>query len=132
MPVPVITVAQMREWERVTWSSGVKQESVMRCAGQAGAEAAELLTRPGQRILFLAGKGHNGDDTIYGYDAVKDRVRELVRVIDPEPASSEIQAQLALGPSLVVDGLFGIGLNRPLSDAWMKLIEQINRPELPI
>jgi len=132
MPIPVITVAQMREWERVTWSSGVKEDSVMRSAGQAVARAAERWTRPGQRILFLAGKGHNGDDTAYGCDAVRERTGELARVIDPELSANELKTQLAKRPALIVDGLFGIGLNRPLSGAWMKLIEQINRSDTPI
>src|SRR6185436_914333 len=33
---------------------------------------------------------------------------------------------LARRPALIVDGLFGIGLNRPLSPGWIQLIDEIN------
>lgn len=45
MPVPVISVAQMREWEKATWASGQTEEAVMRRAGQAVARAAEKIAR---------------------------------------------------------------------------------------
>jgi ADP-dependent NAD(P)H-hydrate dehydratase / NAD(P)H-hydrate epimerase len=132
MPIPVITVAQMREWEKVTWASGVKEDAVMRQAGQAVAQMAERLTTPGDFVLFLAGKGHNGDDTAYAYDSITGRQRELLRIIDPEISGREIEPFLQRKPALIVDGLFGIGLNRPLSGAWMNLIQQINEANAPI
>jgi NAD(P)H-hydrate epimerase len=33
---------------------------------------------------------------------------------------------------LIIDGLFGIGLNRPLADDWKKIIETVNRSGIPI
>jgi len=126
MPIPVISVAQMREWEKVTWASGVKEDAVMRQAGQAVARLAEQLTQTGDFILFLAGKGHNGDDAAYAFEFIQGRRRELLRVGEPELALAELPRQVMLKPALVVDGLFGIGLNRPLSGAWMKLIDAIN------
>ncbi len=35
-------------------------------------------------------------------------------------------------PTLIVDGLFGIGLNRPLEAPWIKLIEKINQTPIPV
>ena len=104
----------------------------MRRAGQAVARLAEKLTQPGDFVLFLAGKGHNGDDTAYGYDALNGRKKELLRVIDPEISSKEMLPHFQRRPALMVDGLFGIGLNRPLSEGWMKLIEQINKTGIRI
>lgn len=127
MPIPVITVAQMREWEKVTWASGVKEDAVMRQAGQAVARFAEQITEPNDFILVLAGKGHNGDDAAYACDFLSGRRKELVRVIDPEISSRELELHFKRRPALVIDGLFGIGLNRPLSGAWMELIEKINQ-----
>src|SRR6185295_13068551 len=132
MPIPVVTVAQMREWEKVTWASGIKEDAVMRRAGAAVARLAEKLTRPDDFILFLAGKGHNGDDAAYGFDFISQRRRELVRVTDPAIAGKEITAHLQRKPALLVDGLFGIGLNRALSGAWLKLIDRINQSRIPI
>ena len=104
----------------------------MRCAGAAVARLAERMTRSGELILFLAGKGHNGDDAAYACDFVRERERLLSRVIDPEISAAEFEGHLARRPSLLVDGLFGVGLNRPLSGVWMSLIERINRAGLPI
>ena len=126
MPVPVISVAQMREWEKVTWSSGIKEDAVMRNAGKAIAALAEKLTCPDDLILFLAGKGHNGDDAAYGCDFITGRRHEMLRVIDPEISILEFGRQMERKPALTVDGLFGIGLNRALSGSWMKLIERVN------
>jgi NAD(P)H-hydrate epimerase len=131
MPIPVITVAQMREWERVTWSSGIKEEAVMRRAGEAVARLAEQRTAPGDFILFLAGKGHNGDDAAYAYESLAGRRRELLRIVDPETSAGELEPLLQNRPAVIVDGLFGLGLNRPLSGAWMKLIQQINGAHVP-
>lgn len=132
MPIPVVTVAQMREWEKVTWASGIKEDAVMRRAGAAVARLAEKLTRPDDLILFLAGKGHNGDDAAYGFDGITQRRRELLRVVDAVMGVKEIAAQLQRQPALLVDGLFGIGLNRALSGSWLKLIERINQARVPI
>jgi len=132
MPIPVITVAQMREWEKVTWASGVNEDHVMRRAGQALARLAERLTGPGDSILFLAGKGHNGDDAAYAHDFIEGRKRSLLRVIDPELDAKAVLAQLEGRHALLVDGLFGIGLNRPLAAGWMKLIQRINECGIPV
>src|SRR5688572_3529191 len=129
MAIPIITVAQMREWEKVTWASGIKEDAVMRRAGQAVARFAERVTRPDDFILVLAGKGHNGDDAAYAFDFLDSRRKELLRVVDPESSARELAPFLERQPALIIDGLFGIGLNRPLSGAWMKFIEQINQSE---
>jgi len=132
MPIPVVTVAQMREWEQKTWASGVKEDVVIRRAGAAVARLSEKLTKQDDLILFLAGKGHNGDDTAFGYEFINQRQRELIRVAEPEAAAAEFADRLRRQPALIVDGLFGIGLNRPLSPSWAGLIEQINRTGLPV
>lgn len=132
MPAPVVTVAQMREWEKVTWTSGVTEDAVMRTAGVLVARLAEQMSKENDFVLFLAGKGHNGDDAAYGCEFIRGRRAELIRVVDPEDCLRQIPALLERKPALIVDGLFGIGLNRPLSGAWMNLIERINQSGVPI
>jgi NAD(P)H-hydrate epimerase len=39
---------------------------------------------------------------------------------------------LSQKPALIIDGLFGIGLNRPLAGDWKKYIETVNRSGIPI
>ena len=35
-------------------------------------------------------------------------------------------------PALIIDGLFGIGLNRPLDDGWKKFITAVNESKIPV
>ena len=63
MPLPIISVAQMRDWEKRTWEAGVSEESVMANAGQSVAQSALAMTPEGGTILLIAGKGNNGGDT---------------------------------------------------------------------
>jgi len=132
MPVRVITVAQMREWEKATWASGQTEDAVMRRAGQAVAEHAQRLTSPAERVLVLAGKGHNGEDAKYAAKFLAGRNVKVLQVLDPETAVKEFNAALKDSPALVIDGLFGIGLNRPLSGNWIRLIQEINQSSMPI
>ena len=132
MPIPIISVAQMREWEKATWADGVREDDVMRRAGEAVARAVERWTRPNDLVLFLAGKGHNGDDTVYAHEFTTHRQRELLRVIEPEKSIHELETCLRRRPALVVDGLFGIGLNRALAGSWMNFIEHLNASHRPV
>jgi len=53
MPLPVISVAQMRDWEQRTWAAGIAGESVIANAGQAVARAALKMTPEGGTVLLL-------------------------------------------------------------------------------
>ena len=132
MPLPVITVAQMREWEKATWASGQTEENVIRQAGTAVGRRAEQLTRPRDFILVLCGKGHNGDDAHVAAEVIRDREVKVLRVTDPESVGKELGELLARKPALIIDGLFGIGLNRGLRLDWIKLIQQINDAHRPV
>ena len=126
MPVPVISLAQMREWENATWAAGQSEAEVIRRVGEAVAQHARCLTVSGDRILILAGKGHNGDDARCAREHLPDRRLDVLEVKDPETDFSKLNALLSLRPALVIDGLFGIGINRPLDPPWVKFIEQLN------
>src|SRR6266436_6644869 len=126
MPIPVITIAQMRDWEKATWASGQTEAEVIRRVGKCVAEHALRLTRPDDLIVVLAGKGHNGEDARCAQDHLTQRRVNLIEVKDPAADYSKLDAVLSLCPALVIDGLFGIGINRPLSDEWVRFIERIN------
>src|SRR5262249_44964548 len=126
------TVAQMREWEKATWASGQTEAAVIDKAGAAVAKRAEAMTHPDDLIIVLSGKGHNGDDAQVAAGLIRDREVQTLRAIDPEKTLADLTRLLARKPALLVDGLFGIGLNRPLGLHWIKLIQQINRSGRPI
>ncbi|MGA3267134.1 MAG: NAD(P)H-hydrate dehydratase [Verrucomicrobiota bacterium] len=144
MPIPVLDLAQMREWEAATWAAGQTEAEVIRRVGLKVAERALALTRPGDAILLLAGKGHNGDDTRAAREHLRDRCADLIDVADPEAVLPELQRRVDTGasflapekpsarPALIIDGLFGIGLNRPLDEGWKKLIAAVNGSKIPV
>jgi NAD(P)H-hydrate epimerase len=127
MPLPVISIAQMREWEKATWAAGQTELNVIRGVGKAVAHRALQLTRAGDRILLLAGRGNNGQDALASVESLADRLTDVVEVKDPATDIDALHTALSRKPNLIVDGLFGIGLNRPLSPPWVAFIEQINQ-----
>jgi NAD(P)H-hydrate epimerase len=122
----------MREWEKATWASGQTEQKVIQLAGAAVARKAKQLTRAGDFILILSGKGNNGEDARMAAESLLDREVKLLRVTDPQAAAAEAAPLLARKPNLVIDGLFGIGLNRSLGRDWIKIIQQINQASRPI
>lgn len=141
MPVPVISVAQMREWERATWAAGQTEAAVIRRVGQKVATCARELTRPGDAILVLAGKGHNGDDARAAGKFLGDRKVVLLNVTDPKSGLAKLQSRpgilpaqdrLEAYPTLIIDGLFGIGLDRQLDADWKNFIAAVNYLKIPV
>ncbi len=132
MPLPILTVAQMRAWEQASWAAGISPDAVIARVGREIALRIRRLVPPGGAVLLLAGKGNNGADAraalphLDGFD-----VRDLA-VTSPAADHAELEWQLARRPALVVDGLFGIGLNRPLSPEWRRFIGILNASELPV
>jgi ADP-dependent NAD(P)H-hydrate dehydratase / NAD(P)H-hydrate epimerase len=141
MPVPVISVAQMREWESATWAAGQTEAEVIRRVGKKIARRARKLTRSDDLILILAGKGHNGDDARAAVEHLENRRAVIMDATDPAAALSEFQSRAGVSPAqssrdgraaLIIDGLFGIGLNRPLDDGWKKFIAAVNQSKIPV
>jgi NAD(P)H-hydrate epimerase len=132
MPLPVITVEQMRAWEKASWDAGRSEAEVIQNVGRIVAEHALRLTHNEDRILVLAGKGHNGDDARAAVPHLLNRKVKTLEVIEPKQAIEQLPHLLEKHPRLVIDGLFGIGLNRPLSPEWVELIERINHARLGV
>jgi NAD(P)H-hydrate epimerase len=132
MPIPVISTAQMRDWEAATWAAGQTEAEVIRRVGKRLARRARKLTRAGDTILFLLGKGHNGDDARAAAKQLEGRRAEVLEMFLPDTDLLPLEQALAEKPALIVDGLFGIGLNRPLSGAWQQIIAAINGSKIPV
>ena len=132
MPIPILSVPQMREWERATWATGQTEAEVIRRVGKRLARRARRLTHPDDFILILAGKGHNGDDARAAKEFLDERKVKVLEVLLPESDLPTLQLKLAEKPALIIDGLFGVGLNRPLSKAWQQIIATVNAAQLPI
>ena len=132
MALPVITVQEMRAWEEASWRAGKKENDVIETVGRIVAERALAMTKSGDQILVLAGKGNNGNDSRAAINHLENRNAKLIDVTDPAASFDELSKALLHRPALVIDGLFGIGLNRTLSEDWVRLIEKINGEELEV
>jgi ADP-dependent NAD(P)H-hydrate dehydratase / NAD(P)H-hydrate epimerase len=146
---PVYLTADIRAIERIA-AERAGAPPLMQFAGLAAAEYARaLLGEYGRNVLVLAGPGNNGGDAFELATHLKRwfyRV-ELVFAGDEHKLSEDALAALkkwrecggntyaappaALRPHLVVDGLFGIGLTRPLEGRYAELIADINRLPVP-
>jgi NAD(P)H-hydrate epimerase len=137
MPLPVISVEQMRRWEKAAWAAGVTPAAVIERVGRALAARVLQLTHRGDTILILAGRGHNGDDARAALRHLPARKPVLIRALDPRAAAGEFlqKTRPALNrdrPAWIIDGLFGIGLNRPLDGHWRALVDAVNQSGLPV
>ena len=60
----------------------------------------------------------------------------LIDVVDPKAATAKLAEKLKPNggrrPGWIVDGLFGIGLDRSLDANWRRFIEAVNATGLPI
>ena len=138
---PILSFDQMRRWEELSWKQGIRQEAVIYQAGVAvGKSVLEWIQRSGiERVLCLAGPGHNGDDARVAAGYLSDFVS--VRVLDikkPEEGLRQLKSIFSSPsspvntPQVIIDGLFGIGLSRPLEGDWLELIRLVNSLRLPV
>jgi NAD(P)H-hydrate epimerase len=137
MPVPVISTAQMRQWENASWDAGRSPAAVIKNVGRVLARRALDLTRRDDTIVVLAGHGHNGDDARAARRLMPRRKVALINAVDPQAAAGEFSRAIRAAPRSghsiwIIDGLFGIGLNRPLEGAWKDLIDAVNQSGLPV
>jgi len=138
----VLTNAEMAKADGYAVAHGVPSLTLMENAGQAvaGAIAARFKPCP---VTVLCGPGNNGGD---GFVVARllDETGFTVRVAqDAEPRGDAAVmsekwkgTRVALTPEaldgarLVVDGLFGAGLSRPLEGAYAQVVEALN--DLPV
>ncbi|WP_018610539.1 bifunctional ADP-dependent NAD(P)H-hydrate dehydratase/NAD(P)H-hydrate epimerase [Uliginosibacterium gangwonense] len=124
--------------------------SLMERAGCAAAQyALELLASHAGCVLVLAGPGNNGGDAYVLARELLQRGVNVVLASLAEPASLPSDAAqahaswLAAGGqvfpdfigrqwSLVVDGLFGIGLKRPIEGMYAEWIARVNAMTCPV
>lgn len=136
----------MRLAEQRSFAKGQNSYYVMQRAGLA--VAYQVIARYSQRpVVVLAGVGNNGGDALIVAEALRQR-GVAVSVVAIDTAQMKGDAKRALldfkGTTLtpdalslesnpvVVDGLFGIGLNKPVKDVEAKLIERVNAAKLPV
>ncbi|MFY9316714.1 MAG: NAD(P)H-hydrate dehydratase [Burkholderiales bacterium] len=112
---------------RIEQAAGDVTPPLMERAGAAAAELAiSLAGDKGKDILVLAGPGNNGGDAKIVARILLEKFFRIAQATKPE------EIPLNIRWSLVVDGLFGIGIARPVEGAFAKLVEYINSQSCPV
>jgi hydroxyethylthiazole kinase-like uncharacterized protein yjeF len=150
------TVAAIRRIEQAAMAS-LPAGALMHRAGDAAAELAlSLLPSPisARKALILAGPGNNGGDAfvvashlcqagvavtmLFGSDPEKlptdakeahARARQQAMRWERIPMPADFLEQ---GFDLVIDGLFGIGLSKPIASPYREFVDAVNRLSCPI
>lgn len=143
----VLTTAEMARADRLAIAAGTPGFALMLSAGQAVAAAAMDLVAEGP-ILVIAGPGNNGGDGFVAAAELAARGREVSVILLCERESLQGDAASAargwkypvlpfnpqaIGrPALIIDALFGAGLDRPVKGEPFDMIEAINANGAPV
>ncbi len=143
----VLTSEEMERADRLAIAEGTSGFALMLSAGQAVAEAAMELVEDGP-IVVVAGHGNNGGDGFVAAAELAARGREVSVILPCERESLKGDAASAargwkhpvlpfnpqaIGrPALIIDALFGAGLNRPVKGEPHEMIEAINANGAPV
>jgi hydroxyethylthiazole kinase-like uncharacterized protein yjeF len=142
----LLTPDEMAACDRLAIAGGTAGITLMERAGRAVADA--VARHPlGVRVLVVAGPGNNGGDGFVAARVLAERgypvtlmlagragdlkgdaaeaARAWGRAVEPARAD-------AIGAGVIVDALFGAGLNRPVTGDARALIEAMNASGAPV
>ncbi|TFV99454.1 NAD(P)H-hydrate dehydratase, partial [Oxalobacteraceae bacterium OM1] len=158
MPVsqPLYTVAEIRAIEHAALAAAAPG-TLMQRAGAAAAEQARHLLQDRQQanVLVLAGPGNNGGDAIECASLLQEADYRPVVLHTGDPGRLPADASAAYARAqragvrfvalsawretlqdarwdLIIDGLFGIGLARPIEGEVCALVEAVNGANVAI
>lgn len=124
----LLTVEQIRKLENDLIGSGqTSSEKLMQTAAEGAARVivekfSSLKKMP---VLILAGPGKNGEDARWVSRILKSAGFEKQEILS-NPNDSVVKFE---DFGLIIDGVFGTGLSRPVSGAWAEAIAKANLAE---
>lgn len=156
-----VTAAEMREIDRRAIEDyGIPSYELMERAGRAVAEKTAELTGPGpKKILVLAGKGNNGGDGLVAARYLHEKgysVQILLfsegKKLKADPARNFVEnaklgipcrivgehfawdtvPELFRDSEVIIDALFGVGLDKDLGEPYLGVIRQVNKSKRPV
>ena len=138
----------MAEADRLTIAAGTAGIDLMEHAGAAVAAAVTQAHPPGARVVVVAGPGNNGGDGFVaarllaerGYDVKLLLLGEVSRLkgdaaLAAEPWQGPVLSanpDALTGADVMIDALFGAGLDRPVEGIARELIEAMNAQVAPV
>lgn len=144
----LLTAEAMRAAERAWFDAGHSSFALMQRAAAAVSARARALLAPAAPVLVLAGPGNNGGDGLLVAASLRAHGHpvDVVGLVPAERLAGDAALAAAHwgGPwtapadaapeshALVIDGLFGTGLVRPLEGAAAALVEKCNASPTPV
>lgn len=140
--------AEMAEADRLAMAGGAAGIDLMERAGNAVAEAVAARHAAGSRVVVVAGPGNNGGDGFVAARLLAERGYAVQVLLVGEVGRLRGDAALAAekwrgsigageprgldGAAVVIDALFGAGLDRPVEGAARAMIEAMNAQPAPV
>jgi hydroxyethylthiazole kinase-like uncharacterized protein yjeF len=146
--IELLSSAEMAEADRETIAGGVPGIQLMERAGKAVADAVLARFPAGSRTIVVAGPGNNGGDGFVAARLLAERGYRVEVLLVGEAARLKGDAALAAnawtgpiaaadpaalgGAQVVIDALFGAGLDRPVEGLPRAMIESMNAQRAPV
>jgi NAD(P)H-hydrate epimerase len=143
----LLTPQQMGEADRLTIASGIPGIELMEKAGRSIADAISRRWSP-RPLIVLCGPGNNGGDGFVAARVLTERgwpvrlaLLGAVAALRGDAAQAATRWQGAVEPlgfaaldgaALVVDGIFGAGLTRPIEGVVKAVIEAVEERRLAV
>src|SRR5215472_11315432 len=145
--IEILSNAEMGEADRLTIAGGVAGLTLMENAGRVVAQAVSGQSSSG-RVVVLAGPGNNGGDGFVaarllaeqGYAVTVLLVGALDKLKGDAAAAAKAWGRAVTvakpnelaGADIIIDALFGAGLDRPVTGLAQSMIEAVNAQAAPI
>ena len=145
--IELLNTAEMAEADQLTIAAGLAGIELMERAGAAVADAVSVAYPRGLRVTVVAGPGNNGGDGFVTARILAERGYRTTVLLVGERSRLKGDAALAAKTwsgavtddpghlataDVLVDALFGAGLDRPIEGAPRALIETINALTTPV
>ena len=128
----ILTIEQIKESE----NQFICKNSEEQLLNIAGEKIAIFLLNKFKRktLLFVCGKGNNGQDGVKASIFLGEKIKNKVFLVPKNYSKKNLNSLQSNIKSheIIVDCLFGTGLNRPLSKFHQKIIEIINKSKKKI
>ena len=128
----ILTIEQIKESE----NQFICKNSEEQLLNIAGEKIAIFLLNKFKRktLLFVCGKGNNGQDGVKASIFLGEKIKNKVFLVPKNYSKKNLNTLQSNVKSheIIVDCLFGTGLNRPLSKFHQKIIEIINKSKKKI
>lgn len=146
----LVSVAQMQAIEQCLFAAGMPVAALMEHVATKVADRIKLAfpITAFPQVGLLIGAGHNGGDALViarelrlqgrallvwlGKPDLKPLPADHARYLDHLGVEWVDHVEDLVESDLLIDGMFGIGLSRPLEDPWATAVQWVNASGLPV